>query len=132
MPLLGSQVAQRLGVVQALLNEPTLLVLDEERRRELTVWLEFLPTTVNDPEMAELHRGTTRQLVDGLEKGFAAALRHGELTADLDPRAEAAALVAFVDGLTVHQLTTPDVFDEATAERLLRQYFARLFRTERD
>ncbi|MBQ1080132.1 MULTISPECIES: TetR/AcrR family transcriptional regulator [unclassified Nocardiopsis] len=105
----------------------TLLPMDEERRMELTVWLEFLPTAVRDPEMAELHRTTTRQLVDGLAEGLGAAQRAGELSADLDPRAEAAALVALADGLTLHQLATPDLFDDATAERLLRQHFARLF-----
>lgn len=105
----------------------TLLPLDEERRLELSVWLEFLPATANDPEMAELHRATTRQLVDGLAEGLAAAQHHGELSTGLDPQTEAAALVAFADGLTIHQLTTPDVFDDATAEHLLRQHFARLF-----
>ena len=105
----------------------TLLPLDEERRRELTVWLEFLPATVHDPEMAELHRATTRELVDGLAQGLAAAQRSGELSEELDPQAEAAALNAFVDGLTIHRLTTPNVFDDATTEHLLRQYFARLF-----
>ena len=105
----------------------TLLPLDEERRLELTVWLEFLPATVHDPDMAELHRATTRELVDGLAEGLDVAQHHGELSADLDTRAEAAALVAFTDGLTVHRLTSPDVFDDAIAEHLLRQYFARLF-----
>lgn len=105
----------------------TLLPLDGERRLELTVWLEFLPATVHDPEMAELHRATTRRLVDGLVEGFTVAQQIGELSGELDPRAEAAALNAYVDGLTVHQLTNPELFDEATAEHLLRQYFARLF-----
>ncbi|MEU3019721.1 TetR family transcriptional regulator C-terminal domain-containing protein [Nocardiopsis sp. NPDC007018] len=104
----------------------TLLPL-EERRRELTVWLEFLPTAVRDPEMAELHGTTTRTLVEGLAEGFEAAQRLGELSSDLDPRAEAAALVALADGLTLHQLATPDLFDDATAERVLRRHFDRLF-----
>ncbi|WP_017578850.1 TetR/AcrR family transcriptional regulator [Nocardiopsis valliformis] len=105
----------------------TLLPLDEERRRELTVWLEFLPATVHDPEMAELHRSAAHELIDGLAEGLAAAQRHGELSAGLDPRAEALALAAFVDGLTIHRLATADLFDDATAERSLRQYFTRLF-----
>ncbi|MFE1167861.1 TetR/AcrR family transcriptional regulator [Nocardiopsis sp. NPDC058789] len=105
----------------------TLLPMDEERRMELTVWLEFLPNAVRDPGMAELHRTTTRQLVDGLAEGLDAARRLGELPADLDPHAEAAALVALADGLTLHQLATPDLFDDATAERLLRLHFDRLF-----
>ena len=105
----------------------TLLPLDEERRFELTVWLEFLPATVTDPEMAELHRTTTRELVDGLAAGLAAAQRNGELAEDLDPKAEAMALAALADGLTVHQLTSPDVFDDAAAEDVLRRHFARLF-----
>lgn len=109
----------------------TLLPLDEERRFELSVWLEFLPATITDPQMAELHQATNRELVDGLAEGFAGAQRNGELAEDLDPRSEALALVALADGLTVHQLTTPDVFDDATAEDVLRRHFARLFSAPR-
>ncbi|MEU0242643.1 TetR/AcrR family transcriptional regulator [Nocardiopsis sp. NPDC006198] len=105
----------------------TLLPLDDERRLELTVWLEFLPATMADAEMSRLHRATTRQLVDAFEQAFGEGLRAGELPSGTDARAEAAALVAFVDGLTVHHLVTGGDFAEAPVLASLTTYVDRLF-----
>ncbi|MFJ9556365.1 TetR/AcrR family transcriptional regulator [Nocardiopsis sp. NPDC101807] len=105
----------------------TLLPLDDERRLELTVWLEFLPATMADEEMSRLHRATTRQLVDAFERAFGEGLRAGELPPGTDARAEAAALVAFVDGLTVHHLVTGGDFAEAPVLASLTTYVDRLF-----
>ncbi|GAA0989436.1 TetR/AcrR family transcriptional regulator [Nocardiopsis tropica] len=105
----------------------TLLPLDDERRLELTVWLEFLPATMADAEMSRLHRATTRQLVDAFEQAFGEGLRAGELPPGTGARAEAAALVAFVDGLTVHHLVTGGDFAEAPVLASLTTYVDRLF-----
>ncbi|MEE2049163.1 TetR/AcrR family transcriptional regulator [Nocardiopsis tropica] len=110
-----------------LLAAQTLLPLDDERRLELTVWLEFLPATLADAEMSRLHRATTRQLVDAFEQAFGEGLRAGELPSGTDARAEAAALVAFVDGLTVHHLVTGGDFAEAPVLASLTTYVDRLF-----
>jgi AcrR family transcriptional regulator len=110
-----------------LLAAQTLLPLDDERRLELTVWLEFLPATLADAEMSRLHRVTTRQLVDAFEQAFGEGLRAGELPSGTDARAEAAALVAFVDGLTVHHLVTGGDFAEAPVLASLTTYVDRLF-----
>lgn len=105
----------------------TLLPLDEERRLELGVWLEFLPTTITDPEMAELHAHATGEVVAVFEQVLVAAGKAGELIEGAEPRWEARALYALVDGLTVHQLTSPDTYDDAGAETLLRRHIDRLF-----
>ncbi|XKK37093.1 TetR/AcrR family transcriptional regulator [Nocardiopsis sp. ARC36] len=110
-----------------LLAAQTLLPLDDERRLELTVWLEFLPATMADAEMSRLHRATTRQLVDAFEQAFGEGLRAGELPSGTDARAEAAAFVAFVDGLTVHHLVTGGDFAEAPVLASLTTYVDRLF-----
>ncbi|WP_435108824.1 TetR family transcriptional regulator C-terminal domain-containing protein [Nocardiopsis synnemataformans] len=86
----------------------TLLPLDDERRAELTVWLEFLPTTMTDPEMSRPHRDTTADLVGVFAQAMGEAVRRGELPPGTDTAAEAAGLVALVDGLTVHHLVTGD------------------------
>lgn len=105
----------------------TLLPLDEERRLELGVWLEFLPNTNTDPEMADLHAYATGEVVAGFERVLAVAEERGELIGGAEPRWEARALYALVDGLTIHQLTSPDVYDDAEAEVLLRRHIDRLF-----
>lgn len=105
----------------------TLLPLDAERRLELTVWLEFLPAAKSDPAMSELHTTTTGRLVDAFAHALGEARRLGELSAELDPRAEAAALVAFVDGLTLHCLVTGGAFSEDAVRASLATYLDRLF-----
>ncbi|OLT26048.1 TetR family transcriptional regulator [Nocardiopsis sp. CNR-923] len=104
----------------------TLLPLDDERRVELTVWLEFLPATLTDPEMARLHQDTTRALVDAITHGFEDAVRDGDLPEGTDPRGEATRLVAFVDGLTLHHLVTTREFPEEEIRASLRAYLDRL------
>jgi len=105
----------------------TLLPLDDERRLELTVWLEFLPATMADPEMSQLHRTTTRQLLDAFAYAFGEGRTLGELPPALDARAEAASLVAFVDGLTLHHLVTGADFAEDAIRTSLATYVDRLF-----
>jgi hypothetical protein len=61
------------------------------------------------------------RLVDA--EAFEGAQRAGEL--DVDVRAEAAALVAFVDGLCLHHAATTS-FDAASSRAALRAYVDRL------
>lgn len=105
----------------------TLLPLDEERRLELNVWLEFLPATITDPEMADLHAYATGQVVSGFEQVLTGAGKTGELIEGLEPGPEARALYALVDGLTIHQLTNPDLYDDTGAQLMLRRHIDRLF-----
>ena len=94
---------------------------------ELGVWLEFLPTTITDPEMADLHAYATGEVVAGFERVLVAAGERGELIDGAEPRWEARSLYALVDGLTVHQLTSPDIYDDAGAQALLQRHIDRIF-----
>ncbi|MFY7064489.1 TetR/AcrR family transcriptional regulator [Nocardiopsis changdeensis] len=105
----------------------TLLPLDDERVRELTVWLEFLPAALADPEMLRMHRETTRTLADALIEALEIAVREGELPADRDPRAEAVALIACVDGLTLHHIVTAEPFTAEAIRTALTTHLDRLF-----
>ncbi len=104
----------------------TLLPLDDERRRELAVWLEFVPATLTNPEMSQIHRDTTRRLVDGIAAGIADARANDEVSPRTDARTEAASLVAFVDGLTMHHLATTDIFDVDLIRDALSRYINQL------
>jgi TetR/AcrR family transcriptional regulator, transcriptional repressor of bet genes len=105
----------------------TLLPLGAERRVELAVWLEFIAVALTDQRMSAIHKAATRRLVDGIVQALEGAQRRGELSPDVDARAEAAALVAFVDGLSLHHLATQEDFDGEALQRALTAYFNRLF-----
>jgi len=103
-----------------------LLPLDEERRTELTVWLEFLPATITDPDLAGLHRETTRLLVGGFAEAFTLAEQGGAFPSENDPTEEAVALVSLVDGLTIHHLVGSGHFGADRIRTVLRTHIDRL------
>lgn len=105
----------------------TLLPLDDQRQREITVWLEYLPVTTTDPEMGRLHRETTAELLDVLAHALDEGVRLGEFRSDLDSRTEAAGIVTFVDGLSIHHLATGgDAFSRDTIRAALHTYLDRI------
>ncbi|PZG45964.1 TetR family transcriptional regulator [Spongiactinospora gelatinilytica] len=105
----------------------TFLPLDETRERELRVWLNFLTASLTSERMAAIHRAATGELIDGITDALTAAQRTGEPDDDLDPRAEATALVAFVDGLCLHHAATGDGYDIPAIRAALATYAGRLF-----
>ncbi|MER6951515.1 TetR/AcrR family transcriptional regulator [Nonomuraea sp. NPDC000554] len=105
----------------------TFLPLDRERESELRVWLNFLQASLTNPKMAAIHQAATSDLLDGVTDALAAAQRSGELAAALAPEAEAAALVAFVDGLCLHHATTGPGYDAESMRAALAGYLERLF-----
>lgn len=103
------------------------LPLDQERRDELAVWLEFIPASLHDENMRASHVRATTEIVDGVTRGLNGARRRGELRDDLDPRSEALALVATVDGLAMHQLATSALYDAETTRAALVRAVDRIF-----
>lgn len=109
-----------------------LLPLDDERRAEIAVWVEFIPASLHDEDMGTRQVTATTEAINGLEAILTAASDAGELPAVRDVRREAAALWVFVDGLAMHQLATPGIYDDETARALITHAVDRLFDTERD
>nr|WP_272954672.1 TetR family transcriptional regulator C-terminal domain-containing protein [Kribbella sandramycini] len=103
------------------------LPLDEARVRELRFWLAFLHTSLTDPELAATHQQAQLKLLTGLREAFEGAQRRGEVAADRDPTAEAAALVAFVDGLALHHLTTAPAYPVESLQPALTTYLDQVF-----
>jgi AcrR family transcriptional regulator len=79
------------------------LPIDAERRAEARIWLSFLGMAISRPELAAEQRRVYRRWRDALAR----ALRDDGLPAGVDARAEAAALIALVDGLTVQAAFAP-------------------------
>jgi AcrR family transcriptional regulator len=100
--------------------------LDEERREEFGVWLQFWGRTASSEALAAelshwyaLWRGVLQALI---EEGQ----RTGAARADLDAGGEAAALVAFVDGIGIQATMDPDRFPPEEQLALLDRHLARL------
>ncbi|GAP48861.1 transcriptional regulator, TetR family [Streptomyces azureus] len=105
----------------------TFLPLTDERGAELRVWMSFVQASLTDPDMAAIHRDATARLLRGVDEALRGAQRAGELAAGVDTEAEAAALVAFVDGLCLHHAATGNGFDASRIGTLLGAYVDRLF-----
>jgi len=100
-----------------------LLPLDEERRRETTVWLVLMSASLADPDLAVELRQRYRRAREATLPMFRAAL---EETRGGDAEDVADELLAAVDGITVDALTDPERFPPDRQLALLRRVLARL------
>jgi AcrR family transcriptional regulator len=96
-----AQVRAGSGLARVLLV--TGLPLDAERRTEARVWFSFLGLALTRPDLAAEQRGAYRAWRGALS----AALREEGLAEGIDADAEAAALIALVDGLAVQAAFEP-------------------------
>ncbi|MFW0784566.1 TetR family transcriptional regulator C-terminal domain-containing protein [Gordonia sp. CPCC 206044] len=76
-----------------------LVPLDEERRAEARVMIEFAALAVRTPALAEVQERTLRRIRDGLANAL-------ERRGVSQPGLRAAALIAVVDGLALHMAST--------------------------
>ena len=110
-----------LGIAEAILP------LDPQRRRESRVWLAFVHASLNDAQLAETHRKSAAELVDGLRRALDGAQRAGELDDAVDIGAEALSLTALLDGLTVNGIATEQQYDGDALRELVRRHIDQLF-----
>ena len=108
------------GVFEALAE---LLPLDEERRREATVWLVLMAASLSDPALAEELRERYEEARRAMMPIFREVL--GGAKGD-DPEDVGDELLAAVDGLTVHALTDPERYPPTRQLALLRRELRRL------
>ena len=83
------------------------LPLDREREAEVRVWFAFLGLALTRPALARAQRVTYRAWRDRVAERLREAQERGEIRADIDCGAEAAALVALVDGLAIQATFEP-------------------------
>ena len=100
-----------------------LLPLDEERRRETTVWLALMGASLSDPDLAAELRRRYRRAREATLPMFREALVEAQAG---DPDDVADELLAAVDGITVDALTDPERFPPGRQMALLRRALARL------
>ncbi len=100
-----------------------LLPLDEERRRETTVWLALMGSSLSNPDLAAELRRRYRRAREATLPMFREALAEAQAG---DPDDVADELLAAVDGITVDALTDPERFPPERQMALLRRALARL------
>jgi TetR/AcrR family transcriptional regulator, transcriptional repressor of bet genes len=112
----ADRVGRRLAQTEERTSEPLQLAraqlveglpLDTERRAEVRVWFAFLGLALTRPALARAQRVTYRAWRDRIADRLYAAQESGDLRADVDCAAEAAALVALVDGLAIQATFEP-------------------------
>jgi TetR/AcrR family transcriptional regulator, transcriptional repressor of bet genes len=114
-----ARAAAEVGVMEALAQ---LLPLDEERRRETTVWLALMSASLTDPDLAMELRQRYRQARAAALPVFRTAL---EKTGE-DPNDVMDELLTVVDGITVDALTDPERYPPDRQLALLRRALVRL------
>ena len=107
------------GVAGALAQ---ILPLDEERRRETTVWLTLMGASLTDPDLAGELRQRYRQAREAMIPVFGPKL--GRAKGDPDDVADE--LLAVVDGITVDALTDPERYPPARQLALLERALERI------
>ena len=115
-----ARAAREEGVFGALAE---LLPLDEERRREATIWLVLMAASLSDPTLAEELRQRYGEARRAMAPIFREALRkaQGEDTEDVGDE-----LLATVDGITVDALTDPERYPPPRQLALVRRALIRL------
>ncbi len=112
----ADRVGRRLAQAEERTSEPLELAraqlveglpLDAERRAEVRVWFAFLGLALPRPALARGQRVTYRAWRDRIADRLRDAQERGHLGAEVDCAAEAAALVALVDGLAIQATFEP-------------------------
>jgi AcrR family transcriptional regulator len=113
--------ATEAGVAAALAQ---VLPLDEQRRRETTVWLALLGASLTDPDLASELRQRYRRAREAMLPMFRSVL--SEKAREKDPEDVADEILAVVDGITVDALTDPERYPPNRQLALLRRALVRL------
>jgi AcrR family transcriptional regulator len=95
------------------------LPLDRERQGEIRVWFSFLGLALTRPALARAQRVAYRAWRDRIADRLREAQENGQVRADADCAAEAAALVGLVDGLAVQATFEPRALTAARQVELV-------------
>ena len=102
------------------------LAIDSERRAEVRVWFAFLGLAETQPRLAKAGRDAYRLWRERVAKTLAAAQRQGLVDNAVDPKREAAALIALVDGIAIQATFDPRAVSAERQLELLDDHLARL------
>ncbi|MFF0431317.1 TetR/AcrR family transcriptional regulator [Streptomyces sp. NPDC004327] len=116
--------AERIPLAAGLLAE--LLPLDERRRAEVTVFLDFNTAARTDPAFGDLSRRTAEGARDLVRRVLARLDASGTLRAGLDLDLETERLTALIDGLGLSGVLHPRLLGPEACLDVLRAHLAEL------
>jgi AcrR family transcriptional regulator len=102
------------------------LAIDAERRAEVRVWFAFLGLAETKPRLAKAGRDAYRLWRERVAKTLAAAQHQGLVDPAVDPKREAAALIALVDGIAIQATFDPRAVSAERQQELLDDRLAGL------
>lgn len=102
------------------------LPVDAERRAEVRVWFAFLGIAQANPRLAKAGRDAYRVWRDRVAKTLGAAQRQALVDGSIEPAAEAATLIALVDGIAIQASFDPRALSGERQVQLLDDRLARL------
>lgn len=102
------------------------LPIDDARRAEAVVWLEFETAARTDAQLAETSRRAAAQLARLIEVILESAGKRGALADDVDVTVETARLSALIDGLTIRAALHSDLVTPDTARRVVAAHLHQL------
>jgi AcrR family transcriptional regulator len=103
------------------------LPLDEERARDARVWLAFSASAATSTPLRQIAAAADTELRSAFARLLDAAIADGELAEVADTEAEAALLLAVVDGLVIQALALPETERAGFVAFSLDTHLARLF-----
>jgi TetR/AcrR family transcriptional regulator, transcriptional repressor of bet genes len=116
----------RVEQLRAALRET--LPLDDERRAEARVWLAFVGRSLTHPGLARDRQAFYRTWRETLARVIEGGQQEGAFASGLAPEAEAAGLIALVDGLALQGVTDPEGLPPQRQAAVLDAALARLRR----
>ncbi|WP_067885916.1 TetR/AcrR family transcriptional regulator [Actinomadura chibensis] len=124
-----ARAMDRDGTVRDTLRDCLLefLPLDAERGAELRVYLAFCGRAVDSARLRDVQVAVHDEVRAHLTEAIEAAQASEEISGNADPKAEATALWAFVDGLALHSHAGPQSLPPDAAVAALDTYLDRLF-----
>ncbi|MGW3498993.1 TetR/AcrR family transcriptional regulator [Streptomyces sp. NPDC001020] len=122
--LAGASRSERRAIVQDLLEE--LLPLDDKRRAEVTVFVEFMTAARTDPALRDLAREAAQGTRDLIARIVLRLADSGDLAPELDADTESLRLWALVDGLCLNSVLHPDLLPPAACAGALHTHLAQI------
>nr|WP_238717940.1 TetR family transcriptional regulator C-terminal domain-containing protein [Petrachloros mirabilis] len=100
----------------------TFLPLDPERQTLLRVWVAFLGYAIGRPELMAEHQRSAAELRSQLIAELEALQQEQQVRADIDPRVEANALLALVNGLGLDFLIQSQALSPVQQTQVVQRY----------